>query len=168
MFNLKRLRECIKTGRHRGMSITEVLIAMIVLGVVLWAIMTTVATSTELQISARSNMNARMLANSWFGVFECIDPEEPDPLPPAGTFMRESANYVAGILDASYTGIYPNYVIKGYAVRVAGDDYGATTNGVRNVTLDIQITGTRGVLSFTRMINAISHETVRDGRRRDG
>ena len=160
MFHLKRWIDCMKTRRRKGISIIESIILMIVLGIALWAIMTTIAWSTELQTFGRQNMDIQILATSWFEVFESVNPEPFD-----ATFtMANAANRVAQFLDANSTRNWPNYTIRGYRVHVTGDEYMMAPNGVRTVELSIQGDGTRRPVVVSRRINARSSETVSDDR----
>jgi Tfp pilus assembly protein PilV len=151
------------------MSMVEAIILMLVLGISIWAIMSTAVWSTQLHNFARNDLNARMLAASWFEVFECIDPEPED----LSFTMASATNTVAKILDPSATGSYTNpngFTIQGF--RVIVDDPATNTtmgptpvNGVRTVKLKIKTRHT-GLEDFTieKRINAKSSKTVPDDR----
>jgi hypothetical protein len=142
------------------MGIVEVIILMIVLGIALWGIMSTVAWSTELQTFARISIDARILASSWFEVFESVNPEPLD----ASFTMQSASDYVAEVLYPGGNKAYPNYVIHGFRVNV---NETSLANGVRSVRLRILAGGDvkrKNPIVVSRQINARSSETVSDDR----
>lgn len=147
--------------RRKGVTIVEVLILMMVLGISIWAIMSTATWSTELQAATRSNINARILASSWFEVFESINPK---PLPPEPPFnMQTAAAQVAQILDPDATGSYASgFSIQGFKV-IATEM--STVDGVRSVNLSIEQGMGVAPFSIQKRVNSRSSETVSDDRR---
>ena len=163
MFHLKRWREYVKTGRRKGVSIVESLIILVVLGISLWAIMTTIAWSTDLQTFSRQHIDMQILATSWFEIFESVNPEPFDD----DFTMATASNRVALFLDTGSVRTWPNYVIHGYRVNVSGDESGMAPNGVRTVTLRLESAGgarSKKPVIVSRKINARSSETVSDDR----
>ena len=159
MFHSKRW-DRIKTGKHKGLGIVECIILMIVLGISLWSIMSTVAWSTELQTFARNALDARILASSWFEVFESVNPEPVD----SSFTMQSASDFVAGFLDGNYSGTYPNYTINSFRVFV---NEVTSADGVRSVELRVDAAGDvkrKKPLVLLRQINARSGETVSDDR----
>jgi type II secretory pathway pseudopilin PulG len=155
--DIKRLR------RRKGVTIVECVILMIILGIVLWAIISTAAWSTELRVFAKEEINARILASSWFEVFESVNPEPLPPLPPFN--MNDTAAYVAQVLDPTASGNpLTGFMIQGY--RVLAEE-NSNTDGVRTVKLTLrwgQGSKRENPLVLERKINAKSSETVSDDR----
>jgi hypothetical protein len=145
------------------MSMVECLILMIVLGISLWAILSTAVWSTELRVFAKEEINARILASSWFEVFESVNPEPLPPLPPFN--MDDTAAYVAHILDPGTSGTASSgFLIQGYRVRA---EEVSAIDGVRRARLTLrwgQGSKRKSLLVIDRKINAKSSETVSDDR----
>jgi hypothetical protein len=152
-----------KLKRREGVTIVECVILMVILGVPLWAILATAIWSSELRVFAKEEINARILASSWFEVFESINPEPLPPLPPFN--INDTAAYVARVLDPNASGNpFTGFMVQGY--RVLAEEI-ANTEGVRSVQLTLRWgqgskRGTPYVL--VRRINARSSETVSDDR----
>jgi hypothetical protein len=159
MLHTKRMR----FRRREGVSIVECLILMIVLGITLWAILSTAAWSTELRVFAKQEIDARILASSWFEVFESVDPEPKPPHPPFN--LDDTAAYVAEFLDPNTSGTAATgFMIHGYRVLAEEVD---NDDGVRTVRLTLRWgpgAKRKNPFALVRRINAKSSETVSDDR----
>jgi type II secretory pathway pseudopilin PulG len=149
--------------RRKGVTIVECVILMVVLGISMWAILSTAVWSAELRAFAKEEINARILASSWFEVFESVDPEPQPPLPPFD--MNDTAAYVAKVLDPNASGNpLSGFAIQGY--RVLAEET-ANTEGVRSVRLTLRWgrgSKRENPYVLVRRINARSSETVSDDR----
>jgi hypothetical protein len=135
---------------------------MIVLGITLWSLLATAVWVTELRVFAKEEINARILASSWFEVFESVNPE---PTPPLAFNMDTAATYVAHFLDSKISGNpITGFMIQGY--RVLAEEV-TELGGVRTVRLTLRwSSASKRVTPFVlvRRINAKSSETVSDDR----
>jgi hypothetical protein len=96
--------------RHRGVSVVECLILIIVLGVILAAVMTTTIWAKSLQAFVRADMRESILTSSWFEIFESLpafDVEaDNETLDASRQFVAErlggNRDYIAGFRVKAY------------------------------------------------------------------
>ncbi|MDR2523599.1 MAG: hypothetical protein LBC93_07890 [Synergistaceae bacterium] len=149
----------IKNGHRKGVSIVEGILLMLILGITLWAIMSTAAWSVEIQAFTRRSIDMRVLVSGCFEIFEAHDPKDP-------AFMKNSLETAAKILDPRpVSGRKKSdykYDIQGFVVEASAD---AGAEGARNISLTVhvpEVSKTKAPLVIRRQVNTMSNETVSD------
>lgn len=141
------------TGRRRkGMSIVECVILMVVLGIAIWAIMSTAVWSTELQTFTRANMGLFIAANNWFEAAEAVPPGSFDVSAPTADFTAAQERVIALLGGVEQ---FP------YSADVSRLE---TANGINTLQLTLSLGGSsRNVpLVVSRDINRYSNATAPD------
>lgn len=135
--------------RRKGVSVVESMILMVVLGISIWAIMSTVLWASEMQSFSRQDIGARIVAASWF--------ETADSIPPV-SFDSDFSDAIKIVLKQLGG---KNDVLWGFSIKPV---LISTLNGAREIRLTIETSGKNAPFVITRSLNQISVETVSDDR----
>ena len=138
---------------HRGMTLIEAIIAIIVVFVALSAILVVVAQSTQMIASTREDLGSFTLVTNWF---EALETQTTESL--TDDFETAVQN-VAWTLDPNAAGSGVEYVIDGYTVTA---DRNEPEDGVITVSITVVRAGgaKRYPTQFAKTFNTISNTTV--------
>jgi hypothetical protein len=142
-----------KFGRHRGVSIVECLILIIVLGITMGGIISTVLWASDLTSFNRAELGMRTVAASVFESLEAISPADLD------------ANFdlaVAGVITTLGGNVGGSgNILGGFTLDARSI---SSVNGVRTISLTISVPSSkkRMPLVLERCINSFSEDTVDD------
>ena len=134
----------IKVRRRQGMTIVEVVILMVVLGLSIWAVMSTAIWASQVQASTRQDMGMRVFASSWFEIAESLPAVSFD----SGNFTGTIASVIQKVKGQADT----PFNIEAFLDRSA--------RGAHTIRLVLSPGGKKSSVTYTRGVNSISHETV--------
>jgi hypothetical protein len=141
---------------HKGTGITECLILIIVLGLAVSAIFSTLCWSVKSYTFARQEMKGRELLFGWVQAFESLWPAA-DASSPEDAFEK-----VAGILNGTWDNSNKLTCVDGFIIVPR-----AKTETAGSQVVDLKIYGgsdtkSKLIVDLTRSYNVFSSETVSD------
>ncbi|MDR1376372.1 MAG: hypothetical protein LBJ22_02580 [Synergistaceae bacterium] len=141
-------REAMKGKRRRGISMVECLILLLILGLALEAIVTTMFWASDLGSFNRATLEMHTIASS---VFEALEAVPPDDL--SGDFAGSFESVIASLGGSGEW-------LGGYAVAATA---GPADNGSRVVTMTVsQTLSKKADYVVKRSINSFSENTTDD------
>ena len=146
----------LKSLRRKGLSIVECVILMIVLGISIWAVMSTALWTVEMETFARAETDARLLGASMFEHFEAVPPS---------SFEDHFSEALEKVIH-EMGGNSSTSTIHGYHYKVVEL---SSENGVRVLELTLTPQNSKKTkITWERHINGFSHETVEDPTKKSG
>ena len=145
--------------KRKGVSLIEVIILLIVLGVTLGAVFTTMAWGSKSYIFNKQDKESRELLFSWAQTFESLWPTDETNSNDASS-LTSTANEQAQETTRRLGGN-----VTGTRMRIKGYDIAARPTATNNGKIDLLITistDQKAVVNLTRSYNIYTTETVSD------
>ena len=139
--------------KHRGATLVEAMISMLIVSIVIGAVLASVASSTQVLAYAREDLGAYTLAANWFEMLEA----QPSDL--LVSDFEEALKRAAEAVDPNSDGRGGTYGIRGYVATAVREQ---PADGSLSVTVSVSAADgmLQNPLRLTKTINTISNATV--------